>query len=145
MMIRLNLIIALCCLIVVGCANKKQVVALPENSLNGTWELNYISGPRIAFEGLYKDKKPTLIFDTDKKRMMGNTSCNSLNGALLVDGNKIDFKGPIATTKMFCPGEGEQLFLESLKKINTYSVADGNTLTFMMGDVAMMRFKKINQ
>ena len=30
------------------------------NALNGNWELNYITGPRIAFDGLYPEKKPVL-------------------------------------------------------------------------------------
>ncbi|MEO5651068.1 MAG: META domain-containing protein, partial [Ginsengibacter sp.] len=31
--------------------------------LNGTLELNYISGSQIAFEGLFPNKKPTIIFN----------------------------------------------------------------------------------
>lgn len=132
-----------CCFVMMGCANKKQLsdVNSIDNALSGTWELDYISGPRIAFEGLYPNQKPRLIFDLENKKITGNTSCNSLNGPLVVDGNKIDFKGPIATTKMFCPGEGEQVFLQTLEKVNTYSVS-GSVLNFIMGDVAIMRFKK---
>src|SRR5690606_25014597 len=107
-----------------------------------TWVLNYISGPRIAFEGLYPDKKPQLVFTVADKRVSGNTGCNSFSGPLVVDGNKIDFNQPMALTKMACRGEGETVFLETLKKVNTYSVSDGNTLTFIMGDIAMMRFSK---
>lgn len=140
------LFILVCSFILVGCANKKQIASnSPENALNGTWELEYVSGPRIAFEGLYKDKKPSLTFDTQNKRITGNTSCNSLNGALDIDGNKINFNGPIATTKMFCQGQGETVFLETLKKINTYNVSSDNKLTFIMGDIAMMRFKKVDK
>ena len=32
-------------------------------SLDGTWELNYVAGPRIAFNGLYPNNKPTITFD----------------------------------------------------------------------------------
>ncbi len=35
-------------------------VASDYSALPGTWELNYISGKRIAFEGLYPDKKPQI-------------------------------------------------------------------------------------
>lgn len=143
---KLCLFVVVCSFILVGCANKKQLTnKSSQDFLNGTWELEYVSGPRIAFEGLYKDKKPSLTFDIQNKRISGNTSCNSLNGALVVDGNKIDFNGPIATTKMFCPGEGENIFLETLKKVNTYSISTDNKLTFIMGDIAMMRFKKIDK
>ncbi len=41
--------------------------------LNGTWELNYISGRKITFEGLYPDKKPAISFDMSNKKFSGNT------------------------------------------------------------------------
>ena len=110
--------------------------------LNGTWELNYITGPRIAFNGLYPEKKPTITFDVTAGKISGNTSCNSFNGKLNVDGNKINFNDPMAMTRMFCQGQGETTFLETLKKINSWSVTDGNTLNLLTGDIAMMRFSK---
>ncbi len=114
-----------------------------ENSkLAGTWELNYISGPRIAFDGLYPGKKPTITFDVANNRISGNSSCNNFNGPLNVDGHKINFMEPMAMTRMMCPGEGENVFMETLKKINTWSVTDGSTLNFIMSDIAVMRFAK---
>ncbi len=109
------------------------------NPLGGTWELDYISGSRIAFGGLYPDRKPVIAFDVENSKISGNTSCNAFNGKLVADGNKISFADPLATTRMMCPGEGERAFLETLKKVNTYAV-NGNTLTFIMGDIAVMRF-----
>jgi len=135
------ILIVLAAFTLFSCANKKMVTT-KDTSLNGTWELNYISGPRIVFEGLYPDRKPTLIFDIEENRVSGNSSCNSFNGDLKIEGNKIDFNSPMAMTKMFCPGEGENVFIESLKKVNSYSVTDGNTLNLIMGDIAIMRFTK---
>ena len=44
---------------------------------------------------------------------------------------------------MICiDGNGENVFLETIKKINTWSVTDGNTLNLIMGDIALMRFTK---
>ncbi len=109
--------------------------------LDGTWELDYISGPRIAFEGLYPDKKPTIQFDVEKGRITGNGSCNNYNGSVKIDGNNILF-GAIASTKMMCPHiQGEDLYFQTLKKINKFDVQD-DQLTFIMDDIAMMRFKK---
>lgn len=109
--------------------------------LNGTWELEYISGPRIAFQGLYPDRKPVIVFTTADSSFGGNTSCNSYSGKLTADDRKITFPDHMALTKMYCPGEGEPVFLETLKKINAYSIQD-NTLTLMMDEVPMMRFAK---
>ncbi len=108
--------------------------------LTGTWELNYISGRKIAFEGLYPEKKPFMTFDSDKQRVNGSTSCNSFNGKLMADEQKISFTEPMAMTRMSCPGEGEQAFLDVLKTVNRYAITDDNTLTLIMGDIAVMRF-----
>lgn len=112
--------------------------------LNGTWELNYISGPRIAFEGLYPNKKPTITFDTKENRVSGNNSCNSFTGKLNVDGHKISFKDGLASTRMMCmDNQGEQVFMDTMLKITSYDVTDnGKTLNFISGDIAMMRFTK---
>lgn len=112
--------------------------------LNGTWELNYITGPRIAFDGLYPNKKPTIIFDTKENRVSGNNSCNSFTGKLNIDGHKINFRDGLATTKMMCiDNQGEQVFMDTMLKITSYDITDnGKTLNFISGDIAMMRFTK---
>jgi heat shock protein HslJ len=108
--------------------------------LSGTWELNYISGPKISFEGLYPDKKPTIIFNFSAKILMGNTSCNGFSSKYTINGNQIYFADALKTM-MFCEGGGEDTFLSMLKKVNRYTV-NGNMLTFMMDDIAVMRFAK---
>lgn len=110
-------------------------------SLAGNWELNYISGPRIAFAGLYPDKKPMLQLGDDG-RFSGSTSCNRINGAFTTNGGAVNFPEAMAMTRMMCPGEGEQMFLSTLKKVNRYAITDGNTLTLLMGDIAVMRFTR---
>jgi len=112
------------------------------SGLSGTWELNYISGPRIAFNGLYPAKRPIIKFEVSDKRFSGNTSCNSFSGALVADDTTINFTGPIMMTKMACPGEGEATFVEMLKKVSHYDISGDTTLNFMMGDISVMRFSK---
>jgi heat shock protein HslJ len=108
--------------------------------LNGTWELDYISGPRIAFEGLYPDKKPFITFSLPETRATGNSSCNSFNVTFIIDGSNIKFNPP-ASIRMACPGSGEAVFFNTLKTVTKYSVT-GNTLNLIMGDIAVMRFRK---
>lgn len=121
---------------------KLNAITVESSKLNGTWELNYISGPRIAFEGLYPDKKPQISFNLIANELGGNTSCNGFTSKMTIDGNKISIAEPFAKTMIFCEGDGESTFLNMLKKINKYAVTDGNTLTFMIDDVAVMRFSK---
>ena len=127
--------------VVAKLSTEKQPTA-EQAKLNGTWELNYISGPRIAFEGLYPDKKPAIIFNLPDSVATGNSSCNRFSIPFTLQTNKITF-GEGLSTMMACEGEGETVFLQTLKKINSYSLSkDGQTLNLIMGDIAVMRFTK---
>lgn len=116
-------------------------------ALEGTWQLNYITGPRITFDGLYPDKKPTINFDLKENRVSGNNSCNQYFGALLLDGKKINFKdAKMGSTMMACPGTGESTYMKTLEKIGNYSISeDGKTLSFIAGTIEMMRFEKVEK
>lgn len=70
-----------------------------------------------------------------------HTDCNSFSSKLIIDGKKLNIAEPLAMTMMACEGEGERSFLDMLKKVNKYDVS-GNTLTFMIDDVAVMRFAR---
>lgn len=139
------LAIAVLSLTITGCKSSKQPLKTT-TSLEGTWQLNYITGPRIAFDGMYPDKKPTITFDLKENRVSGNNSCNQYFGALHVDGSKINFKdAKMGMTMIACPGSGEATYMKTLEKIDSYSISeDGKTLNFIMGDTAMMRFENIS-
>lgn len=124
--------------------NKRKAAAKVERSLNGNWELNYITAEAdlFSFEELYPNKKPMLQFDLRGNRVAGNTSCNSFSGELKVNGNKIDFTQPMAMTKMLCEGAGEEKFLQMLQKVETYSISEDNVLALMAGNVAILRFTR---
>ena len=127
--------------------NKQMPAAIiPKiTTLTGNWELDYVAGSPMTFQELYPRKRPTINFDTISNLVSGTTSCNNYAGKLIVNGNKIDFTGPLAVTKMAClddKGNGENLFLETLKKVNNYSMNPDSSLNFIMGDIAIMRFAK---
>ncbi|WP_239023092.1 META domain-containing protein [Flavobacterium endoglycinae] len=120
--------------------NKKSNIS----QLEGSWELNYITGPKIAFDGLYPNKKPSINFDLKENRVSGNNSCNTYSGKLVLDGNKIDFTQPMMSTKMMClDGQGEKIYMNTLQKVTSYDITDdGKTLNFISGDIAVMRFTR---
>ena len=140
---KISLTLILLCLTFLAC-NSTQTSLKMMNLLEGSWQLNYITGPRISFNGLYPDKKPTITFDLQESRVSGNNSCNQYFGNLIIDGNTINFKNAkIGMTMMACQGEGENVYMKTLEKIDSYSISeDGKTLNFIMGDIAMMRFEK---
>ncbi len=123
----------------VALAKFKEVVN--ETSLSGTWELDYIAGSEKPFNELFPNKKPTLVFDVANNKVSGNAGCNRLNGGIELNGRRIKFNA-IATTRMACPTDGEPLFLQTLEKVNIHSEYE-NTLTLIIGDIAVMRFKKL--
>lgn len=111
------------------------------NALYGpTWELEYISGPRIAFEGLFPNKKPQISFDKESGKVSGTDSCNGYSADFELEGSSISFGEPGPTTMMFCGGS-ERQFLEMMKKVDGFSI-EGGKLNLLMGEVPMMRFKK---
>ena len=110
---------------------------------DATWELEYISGPRIAFEGLYPDKKPQLTFDQKETKVYGNSGCNGYSAPYTLKGNSLTFGEAGPATMMFCEGGGEQQFLQQMKKITSYAIDKDGKLNLIQGDVPMMRFKKV--
>ena len=131
-------------LLLSGCSGSNKISSTSNTrKLRGTWLLNYITGPRIAFDGLFPGEKPTIRFDVSGKRVTGNTSCNSYSGSFDAEGTTINFKEPLTSTKMACPGEGESVFLKILEKINTYDVTEGYTLSLFTDGVASMRFTRV--
>lgn len=119
---------------------KLNGVSVEMDKLSGTWEMNYISGPKIAFDGLYPHKKPVVSFNFSTKELMGNTSCNGFSSKFTINGYEIHFADALKTM-MYCEGGGEEIFLKMLKKVNRYNL-DGNTLIFMLDDIPLMRFTR---
>jgi NAD(P)-dependent dehydrogenase (short-subunit alcohol dehydrogenase family)/heat shock protein HslJ len=112
--------------------------------LHGNWQLTYISGPRIAFDDLYPERKPTLTLDTEKGTVNGNTSCNSYSGHFARKGMNLTFPEPFAMTRMACPGLGESVFLQALQRVDAYGISpDGQTLTLLENGLALLAFSRL--
>lgn len=130
-----------------GACDSKKAAADSGNdpaSLNGSWELNYITGTRVTAEQLYINKKPMISFNVSESKVNGNTGCNSFTGMIgSVSPGKITFDENMAMTKMFCEGQGETVFLDNIKKVKAFSFSDGgNTLHLTNGDIDVMRLVK---
>lgn len=109
---------------------------------NNAWELEYITGPRIAFQGLFPDEKPTITFNKSTKMVTGTTGCNGYNTQYTINGKMISFATPSATTMRYC-GDGESFFLKSMGEVTNYRMTADGQLELLMNDVVMMRFKKV--
>lgn len=119
---------------------KFALVVDQSDKLAGTWELDYILEPEADFDALYSERKPTITFNVAEKKVNGNSSCNNFSGSVKIDGHAISF-GPMMSTKMACPGNGEQVFFKNIERVTGYDVQD-STLTLIMDDIVVMRFQK---
>ena len=107
------------------------------------WELEYLSGPRIAFAGLFPDKRPRIAFDPSTKSVQGNSGCNGYSAPYKLAGDTLTFGEPGPTTMMYC-GEGEGFFLRTLQQIETYRIDEDGKLLLLLDDVPMMRFAPVD-
>jgi heat shock protein HslJ len=140
------LLVSLFSVLASGCCSKKNNDAKTSDSkvtfYDTTWELEYISGPRIAFEGLYPETKPYITFTAAENQFGGNSSCNVYSGKFTKKENAIHFGDAIKTMR-WCEGGGEETFLNMLGKINKYAIDTDGKLLLLKDDIPMMRFKKI--
>ncbi|SCY00986.1 META domain-containing protein [Flavobacterium caeni] len=138
-------IIGVFLVVLMACGSKKTAVVAGNDPklLNGAWELTYVAGNQAA-DQLYSRKKPVLNFNTEESKVNGNTGCNSFTGGILSVGvGEIRFDDQMAMTKMFCEGQGENVFLENLRKVKTFSLTDNNqTLSLTDGSIEVMRLIK---
>jgi heat shock protein HslJ len=138
----IRLITSLAALILVlGACNSTKTTVLQNPFSEGMWELEYISGSSIAFEGLFPNTKPAISFNATNKEVRGTNSCNGYWAKYSSEGQSIVFGEPGPTTMMYC-GEGEKVFLETMSKVNKYNFDSEGKLQLLINEVPMMRFKK---
>lgn len=126
-------------LLLSGCTSLKNTNTLS----NETWELEYITGPRIAFNGLFPENKPQMTFNTAKNEVSGTTGCNGFATKYTLDGQVIKFNENFPMTMRYCEGGGEQVFLKMMKEVNHYYIDNEGKLFLNKDDIPMMRFKKV--
>ncbi len=122
--------------------NEVRTTASKSAFYDEAWELEYLSGPHIAFESLYPDKKPYILFKEAESQFSGNTSCNDYSGKYTKKDNNILF-GNAIKTMIYCEGGGEETFLKMLGKSNKYTIGSDNKLLLLIDGIPAMRFKKI--
>lgn len=116
-----------------------------DERLLGKWTLDYIM-PKDGkdLKQLYKIQKPYLNF-VDETKVAGNNGCNNVSGGFSFgEGNFIQFHTEkFGSTRMFCEGVDEKVFLDGLKAVNKFDITDeGKKLVFITGDIVTMSFLK---
>jgi heat shock protein HslJ len=97
---------------------------LADNRLNDSWTLESINNNPLDSADFMKGL-PQLEFNLADKRVTGHTGCNTITGAIEVQGHRIVFK-PMIATKMACPGmEFEHDYLRNFTGNVGYRVEAG--------------------
>jgi len=71
----------------------------------------------------------TLTFKEDGM-VYGTTDCNNFSGSYTIDGENLTF-GPMASTKMFCEGSQETIFMQMLGRTASYFFDKENSLVLL--------------
>jgi heat shock protein HslJ len=69
--------------------------------LHDTWVLESINDEKFVVDE-QTEKHPVIEIYVKEGRVHGNASCNTINGTVIIDENKISFS-QIITTEMACP------------------------------------------
>jgi heat shock protein HslJ len=119
----------------------RQSALMSTESLQGTWKLSSINKESVnTIE--YTNGTPELTFDVADKKVNGSTGCNRVTGNFTVEKeNSITFL-PLASTRMFCPSDGEKKFLEVLQSVTHYKV-NNDKLILLSDTREVMRFTVI--
>ncbi len=109
------------------------------NSINGAWTLTEINGKKADKQN-YTNGLPEIDIREADNKFSGSTGCNRINGASTIVGNEIIFTKYI-TTKMACPGNGENDFIAALALVKTYTI-DKNKLMLIAEGKTLLEFTR---
>lgn len=123
--------------LIASCASSK--ISKDNILFSSNWELESIADGSSNIEQLFSTKVPSIKFDFSEKSVIGNNGCNGYSAEYVINGQSIKFGEPGPTTKMYC-GEGEQLFLNAMKKIDAYKIGAGGKLILMEGSKEVLVF-----
>lgn len=116
---------------------------LVDSPLRGTyWKLVRLSETPVQLAE--KQREPHLIFANSEPRISGSGGCNRLTGSSELDGDKLRL-GRMAGTMMACPTgmEQEQHFLQSIEKVERYSISGSHLEMLDAAGAVMARFEAV--
>lgn len=118
----------------------KQAAKPGRTTLHGSWILEKVYGAKEPFKILFPSKTPTVEFDLKTNRLSGNNGCNSYNGPFELKAGVLKISD-LVSTRMFCEGVNESLFMTTLKMADSYMIDEGGRLDLMLGNEKILRFK----
>lgn len=118
---------------------------LTHEALEGSWVLSAMTTPSAGGKTvaeLFKDKAPTLTFNTKEKKVEGNNGCNGIGGTYESnEGSTIKIGDKLVGTMMHCEGVAYNEFMKALETVSKFDIQN-NELFFISGDIIVLKFSK---
>ncbi|MFP9116005.1 META domain-containing protein [Flavobacterium sp. RHBU_3] len=108
----------------------------------GNWELETFKG-KAAAEAGFSNKLPVANFSIDLK-ISGNNGCNGYRGSYNLNEDGGINISQMVSTRMFCPGGGEKLYMDALNSVNAARV-DKDKLVLFKDAEEVLVFKHISK
>jgi heat shock protein HslJ len=118
--------------------NSTKAVSANDILTSTEWELSSVNG-KAADAASYNSGLPVATFTADHK-IMGNGGCNRFSGSYNLNDEGGINVSQIASTKMFCPGDGENQFMKALETVDV-AVVDKDKLVLLKGVDEVLIFK----
>lgn len=119
----------------------KQTTKPGKPVLHGSWTLEKVYGAKEPFNMLFPNDAPDITFDLKTNTISGKNGCNSYNGPFQLKNGILSF-GDMISTRMFCSGVNEKLFMTTLKMANNYRIDEDGKLRLKLDDGDLMLFKR---
>ena len=125
-----KLILILLVLLAMQACSERMTV---ETVKNTKWVLSEWPGQTLPI-----GKEGSLSFDAENK-ITGKSFCNGFGGNAIIKGNTIKFE-QIFGTMMFCEevGQAEKIYLDGLRAVTSFKVANGKLQLFNNGRLTMV-------
>jgi heat shock protein HslJ len=142
--LKFKLPLFVCLLALSACSAMKTTAKSDvDPKVNGiVWMVTSFKGQKLD-EKNFSNGLPSLIFDMTDSRINGSDGCNTFMGLATYKADKIK-TGPMATTKMACPGNTIQNdFYDALASPHlTYAVDYNGILRLYANDAELMAMKE---
>ncbi|HEX2536245.1 MAG TPA: META domain-containing protein [Chitinophagaceae bacterium] len=108
----------------------------------GSWRLKGMPGAAGPLDSLFPGQLPGLTLDPAGGTFTGNGGCNTIGGTLTQEAGRLRFPPPIRSTRMLCPGQGEQEFLRLLRRVDGYQLRE-QELLLLEGDEVLLQLVRV--
>jgi heat shock protein HslJ len=132
-------------LVLTACAATRKAPK-PDDNLDGAWKLAvFMPSQKKTLAEVFGERIAELQLNKATNSVTGTTGCNKFAGTFTSDTTRLTFSQNHVTTKMACPGFDEQIFLNTLNRVNRYRLVESQLELMQNDEIVMIFAKKLQQ